>query len=83
MNPPKNIQLSAARKMVVKCVRIVITNARYVRVGEVLEIERVRFVIQTNECASKYHTKSTFHVVLCLLKKYRDVFQENNYALLV
>ena len=33
--------------------------------------ERVRFLIQTNECVNT--VQSTFHVVLCLLYTYRDL----------
>ena len=36
----------------------------------VSEIERVRFLIQNNECVNT--VQSTFHVVLCLLYTYRD-----------
>ena len=61
-----------------KCVRTVFTHELWrIRNRTSERSERVRFLIQNNECVNT--VQSTFHVVLCLLYTYWDWTPSLNY----
>ena len=61
-----------------KCARTVFTHELWrIRNRTSERSERVRFLIQTNECVNT--VQSTFHVVLCLLYTYWDWTPSLNY----
>ena len=62
-----------------KCVRTVVTHELWrIRNRTSERSERVRFLIQNNECVNT--VQSTFHVVLCLLYTYWDWIPSLNYG---